>query len=140
MHLYALSPLHLCPPTPPLSTPPPTFNPHLHSLTLSPSQPSSRLHNKGFYLQLGLQKMVHKTETRELRRHVALTVDRKRIDLPDIAGLIVLNIQSWGAGADPWGTTNDPVCYVDLPSFLLSSLPYVPLPSSSLLHSSPPSN
>ena len=67
-----------------------------------------RLHNKGFYLQLGLQKMVHRSETRELNRHVTLTVDGKEIKLPDIAGLIVLNIQSWGAGADPWGSTNDP--------------------------------
>ncbi len=53
--------------------------------------------------------MVSKTETRELRRHVTLTVDGNRVELPDIAGLIILNIQSWGAGADPWGTTNDPV-------------------------------
>lgn len=68
-----------------------------------------RLHNKSYYLQLGLQKMVSRGETRELRRHVTLTVDGNRVDLPDIAGMIVLNIQSWGAGADPWGTTNDPV-------------------------------
>ena len=68
-----------------------------------------RLHNKGFYLQLGLQKMVSKTETRELHRHVTLTVDGNRVELPDIAGLIILNIQSWGAGADPWGTASDPV-------------------------------
>ena len=60
-------------------------------------------------MQLGLQKMVQRTETRELRRHIALTVDGNRVELPDIAGLIVLNIQSWGAGADPWGTTSDPV-------------------------------
>lgn len=74
----------------------------------NPEKFSSRLHNKGFYLQLGLQKMVQRTETRELRRHIALMVDGNRVELPDIAGLIVLNIQSWGAGADPWGTTSDP--------------------------------
>lgn len=68
-----------------------------------------RLHNKSFYLQLGLQKMVTKSETRELRRHVTLTVDGTRVDIPDIAGLVILNIQSWGAGADPWGTSSDPV-------------------------------
>jgi len=68
-----------------------------------------RLHNKSYYLQLGLQKMMSKDELQELRRHITLTVDGNRVTLPDIAGLIVLNIQSWGAGADPWGSTNDPV-------------------------------
>ncbi len=68
-----------------------------------------RLHNKGYYVQLSLQKMISKDELRDLRRHVTLTVDGNRVELPDIAGLIVLNIQSWGAGADPWGSTNDQV-------------------------------
>ena len=51
--------------------------------------------------------MVTRDELRELRRHVVLTVDGNRVQLPDIAGLIVLNIKSWGAGADPWGNTSD---------------------------------
>ena len=31
------------------------------------------------------------------------------IDLPDIEGVVVLNIPSWGAGADLWGSEKDGV-------------------------------
>ena len=68
-----------------------------------------RFHNKGVYLQLGLQKMVSKGEVSKLRQHISLFVDDKLVDLPDCEGIVLLNIQSWGAGADPWGTATDAV-------------------------------
>ena len=68
-----------------------------------------RFHNKGFYLQLGLQKMVSKGAVSKLHQHITLFVDERVVNLPDCEGIVFLNIQSWGAGADPWGTANDPV-------------------------------
>lgn len=29
------------------------------------------------------------------------------MDLPPVEGIIILNILSWGAGANPWGNVND---------------------------------
>lgn len=68
-----------------------------------------RFHNKSVYLQLGLQKMISKGETKDLRKHINVYADGKRVDLPDIEGVVFLNIQSWGAGADAWGSSQDPV-------------------------------
>ena len=56
------------------------------------------------YLQLGLQKMICKSDTKELHRHIHIFVDGRRVDLPELEGVLFLNIQSWGSGADPWGT------------------------------------
>ena len=69
-----------------------------------------RFHNKGVYLQLGLQKMVSKGAVSKLHQHILVFVDDRLVDLPDCEGIVFLNIQSWGAGADPWGTSSDPVC------------------------------
>ena len=41
--------------------------------SLLPSSPP-RFHNKGVYLQLGLQKMISKSESSELQRHIKLYV------------------------------------------------------------------
>lgn len=51
---------------------------------------------------MGLKKMVgHKCK--DLHREVRLEVDGKVIELPQLEGLIILNILSWGSGANPWG-------------------------------------
>ncbi len=68
-----------------------------------------RFHNKGVYLQLGLQKMISKGDTKDLHRHINVYGDGKKVDLPEVEGVVFLNIQSWGAGADAWGTSHDPV-------------------------------
>jgi diacylglycerol kinase (ATP) len=78
----------------------------------NPEKFTSRFHNKGVYFQLGLQKMMTKSECSNLQRHVRLTVDGKKVDLPELEGLIFLNIQSWGAGKDPWGSATDSVSYL----------------------------
>ena len=36
--------------------------------------------------------------------------DGLTIKLPDLQGIILLNIESWGAGAEPWGNEKDEVC------------------------------
>ena len=71
--------------------------------------PPPRFHNKGVYLQLGLQKMVSKGEVSKLHQHIRVFVDDRVIDLPECEGIVFLNIQSWGAGADPWGSASDSV-------------------------------
>lgn len=45
----------------------------------------------------------------ELHKHLRVTVDGEELKLPSLEGLVLLNIQSWAAGADPWGTTGSEV-------------------------------
>ncbi|XP_056138784.1 diacylglycerol kinase theta [Lampris incognitus] len=69
-----------------------------------PGKFTSRFHNKGVYLKVGLQKISH---TRSLHKDLRLQVDKQDIELPNIEGLIFLNIPSWGSGADLWGSEGD---------------------------------
>uniref|UniRef100_A0A4W3J134 Diacylglycerol kinase n=1 Tax=Callorhinchus milii TaxID=7868 RepID=A0A4W3J134_CALMI len=69
-----------------------------------PDKFNSRFHNKGVYVKVGLQKISH---TRSLRKDLKLQVDEREVELPNIEGLIFLNIPSWGSGADLWGSDND---------------------------------
>ncbi|XP_064415775.1 diacylglycerol kinase theta [Latimeria chalumnae] len=69
-----------------------------------PGKFNSRFHNKGVYVKVGLQKISH---TRNLHKDLKLQVDRQELDLPNIEGLIFLNIPSWGSGADLWGSESD---------------------------------
>jgi diacylglycerol kinase (ATP) len=73
----------------------------------NPEKFNSRFHNKGVYFQLGLQKMVSKSECSNIQKHLKLTVDGNKVDLPELEGIIILNIRSWGAGKDPWGSAAD---------------------------------
>ncbi|CAI9728874.1 diacylglycerol kinase theta-like isoform X1 [Octopus vulgaris] len=68
-----------------------------------PDKFNSRLHNKGVYIKMGLRKMVNKKACKDLHRCIKLEVDGKLIDLPPVEGIIILNILSWGSGANPWG-------------------------------------
>ncbi|XP_053735044.1 diacylglycerol kinase theta-like isoform X1 [Synchiropus splendidus] len=69
-----------------------------------PGKFTSSFHNKGVYVKVGLQKI---TATRSLHRHLAVQVDGQNLLLPNIEGLIFLNIPSWGSGADLWGSEVD---------------------------------
>jgi diacylglycerol kinase (ATP) len=51
-----------------------------------------RLHNKGVYVKVSLQKMVGRGMNKDLRKTINLEVDGKHIDLPNIKGIIILNI------------------------------------------------
>lgn len=84
-----LSSLPLFPSPLPLPSSPSPYPSYLPLLFLS--SPSFR--NKSVYLQLGLQKMISKTETSELHRHINIFVDKKKLELPELEGVVVLNIQ-----------------------------------------------
>uniref|UniRef100_K1RVA4 Diacylglycerol kinase n=1 Tax=Magallana gigas TaxID=29159 RepID=K1RVA4_MAGGI len=68
-----------------------------------PGKFQSRIHNKGFYFKMGLQKMVKKRLVKDLHRHIRLEVDGRLVELPPVEGIIILNILSWGSGSNPWG-------------------------------------
>ncbi|KAK0157190.1 hypothetical protein PV328_011767, partial [Microctonus aethiopoides] len=68
----------------------------------NPNKFNSRLHNKSVYVKMGLKKMVDRT-WKDLQKKVRLEVDGKRVNLPQLEGIIILNILSWGSGAKPWG-------------------------------------
>ncbi|XP_049273174.1 diacylglycerol kinase theta isoform X2 [Rhipicephalus sanguineus] len=69
----------------------------------NPNKFNSRLHNKGVYVKMGLRKMVSRKTWKDLHKEIRLEVDGKVIDLPPVEGIIILNILSWGSGANPWG-------------------------------------
>ncbi|GIX91879.1 hypothetical protein CDAR_511782 [Caerostris darwini] len=69
----------------------------------NPNKFNSRLHNKGVYVKMGLRKMVSRKTWKDLHKEIRLEVDGKIIDLPPVEGIIILNILSWGSGANPWG-------------------------------------
>ncbi|KAM4732613.1 diacylglycerol kinase theta isoform 2-T2 [Anableps anableps] len=69
-----------------------------------PDKFTSRFHNKGVYVKVGLQKISH---SRSLHKELQLQVDTQEVPLPNIEGLIFLNIPSWGSGADLWGSEAD---------------------------------
>ncbi|XP_035982984.1 diacylglycerol kinase theta [Fundulus heteroclitus] len=69
-----------------------------------PDKFTSRFHNKGVYVRVGLQKISH---SRSLHKELQLQVDNVEVQLPNIEGLIFLNISSWGSGADLWGSESD---------------------------------
>ncbi|KAK7867599.1 hypothetical protein R5R35_005292 [Gryllus longicercus] len=69
----------------------------------NPSKFISRLHNKGVYVKMGLRKMVGRKMCKDLHKEIRLEVDGKLVELPQVEGIIILNILSWGSGANPWG-------------------------------------
>ncbi|CAJ1059388.1 diacylglycerol kinase theta [Xyrichtys novacula] len=69
-----------------------------------PDKFTSRFHNKGVYVKVGLQKI---SSSRSLHKELRLQVDNQEVHLPNIEGLIFLNIPSWGSGADLWGSEVD---------------------------------
>lgn len=52
---------------------------------------------------MGLRKIVGRKMCKDLHREVKLEVDGKPVELPPVEGIIILNILSWGSGANPWG-------------------------------------
>ncbi|XP_067205132.1 diacylglycerol kinase theta isoform X3 [Linepithema humile] len=69
----------------------------------NPNKFKSRLRNKGVYVTMGLRKMVKRKPCKDLHREIRLEVDGKVVELPQVEGIIILNILSWGSGANPWG-------------------------------------
>ncbi|ROT63093.1 putative diacylglycerol kinase theta isoform X6 [Penaeus vannamei] len=73
----------------------------------NPNKFNSRLHNKGVYVKMGLRKMVSRKLCKDLHKEIRLEVDGKHVELPPVEGIIILNILSWGSGANPWGPEKD---------------------------------
>ncbi|XP_044574219.1 diacylglycerol kinase theta isoform X3 [Drosophila ananassae] len=73
----------------------------------NPNQFNSRLRNKGYYVKMGLRKIVGRKAVKDLHKELRLEVDGKIVDLPPVDGIIILNILSWGSGANPWGPDKD---------------------------------
>ncbi|KAJ7358720.1 hypothetical protein OS493_022164 [Desmophyllum pertusum] len=82
----------------------------------APSKFHSRLHNKGVYFRAGLKKMV-KGYSKTFVHEVEIEIDGKKLELPTLEGIVILNISSWGAGTDAWGPDKDdgyvPACHGD---------------------------
>lgn len=51
--------------------------------------------------------MVSRKSWKDLQREIRLEVDGKVVHLPPVEGIIILNILSWGSGANPWGPEKD---------------------------------
>ncbi|XP_053947468.1 diacylglycerol kinase theta isoform X4 [Anastrepha obliqua] len=73
----------------------------------NPNKFNSRLHNKGYYVKMGLRKIVGRKTVKDLHKELKLEVDGKVVELPPVEGIIILNILSWGSGANPWGPDKD---------------------------------
>jgi len=72
-----------------------------------PEKFNSRFHNKGVYVKVSLRKMLGRRMCKDLHKEIKLEVDGKHVELPPIEGIIILNIMSWGSGANAWGPEKD---------------------------------
>ncbi|CAF0882276.1 unnamed protein product [Didymodactylos carnosus] len=73
----------------------------------NPNKFNSRIQAKGYYIKTGLRKIMKKGGLKDFTRDIILEVDGKRIDLPSLEGIIILNILSWASGANLWGHEKD---------------------------------
>lgn len=58
----------------------------------NPNKFKSRLRNKGVYVTMGLRKMVRRKPCKDLHKEIRLEVDGKLVELPQVEGIIILNI------------------------------------------------
>ncbi|KAL3117994.1 hypothetical protein niasHT_005237 [Heterodera trifolii] len=72
----------------------------------NPEKFSSRLFNKTQYVKIGLQKAFERN-CKDLWKRIELEVDGRPVELAQCEGIIVLNLLSWGSGANPWGTARE---------------------------------
>ncbi|XP_033214132.1 diacylglycerol kinase epsilon [Belonocnema kinseyi] len=63
---------------------------------------SHRIFNKLLYLCFGTQQAVER-EYKDLDKRIEVYMEGKRVELPSVESIVVLNIPSWGAGVDLWG-------------------------------------
>jgi diacylglycerol kinase (ATP) len=66
-----------------------------------------RIQAKGYYLKTGIRKMMKKGGLKDFTRDIVLEVDGKRVDLPQLEGIVIMNILSWASGANLWGHEKD---------------------------------
>ena len=76
----------------------------------APEKFNSRLHNKGVYLKMGLSKLVQRSGNlcKNLSSVISMEVDGDLVKIPQgVEGIVLLNINSWMAGCDAWGSERD---------------------------------
>ena len=75
----------------------------------SSSSLSFSLSLQGVYAMIGARKLLPqgKRMCKDLHKDIKLEVDGRKIDLPPIEGIVILNIMSWGSGANIWGPEKD---------------------------------
>ncbi|XP_070533846.1 diacylglycerol kinase theta-like isoform X3 [Ptychodera flava] len=75
----------------------------------NPEKFQSRIYNKGVYFKVGVRKMMQRERRscKDLYKDLRVEVDGQRLELPPLEGIILLNIGSWGSGADIWGQDDD---------------------------------
>ncbi|XP_014213922.1 diacylglycerol kinase epsilon [Copidosoma floridanum] len=62
---------------------------------------SHRIFNKLLYLCFGTQQVVER-DYKDLNKRLEVYLDGRKVELPSIESIVVLNIPSWGAGVDLW--------------------------------------
>merc|ERR1719481_35049 len=62
---------------------------------------SSRIINKLIYFSYGTKDVLER-QCQNLNRKLELFMDGKKIELPEIESVVILNIPFWGAGVRPW--------------------------------------
>ncbi|XP_050776686.1 diacylglycerol kinase epsilon isoform X2 [Gopherus flavomarginatus] len=72
----------------------------------TPSLFSSRIINKAVYFFYGTKDCLVQ-ECKDLNKKIELELDGERIDLPNLEGIIVLNIGYWGGGCRLWEGMGD---------------------------------
>ncbi|XP_046528581.1 diacylglycerol kinase kappa [Equus quagga] len=69
-----------------------------------PGQYNSRIKNKMWYGLLGSKELFHRSY-RKLEERVRLECDGEAISLPNLQGIVVLNITSYAGGVNFWGSS-----------------------------------
>ncbi|XP_002739009.1 diacylglycerol kinase epsilon-like [Saccoglossus kowalevskii] len=70
-----------------------------------PSWFKNRVINKIWYFFFGARDALLEQECKNFHKKVTLELDGAAVQLPEIGGIVVLNINSWGAGCALWGTS-----------------------------------
>lgn len=62
----------------------------------------SRIINKLLYFSFGTKDFLEGRKCSQLNERIVLEMDGKKIDLPELESIVLLNIPSWGGGANLW--------------------------------------
>lgn len=67
----------------------------------------NRVLNKMLYLTFGTKDFLEGRKCSNLNERIILEMDGVKINLPELESVVILNIPSWGAGADLWNLSLD---------------------------------
>lgn len=71
----------------------------------------SRIINKLLYFTFGTKDFLEGRKCSQLNERIILEMDGNRVDLPELESIVLLNIPSWGGGANLWnlGLSSDQI-------------------------------